>query len=247
MAFGYRQKKRTWSGDYGSSKRVRTMSARPMARRRRRRNYRRRTYRNRRYNNKVRMNIVPQRVFTRARYVDQLALTNAIGPYFVHYQYQSSYYDPDLTGTGHQPYLRDQWATFYSYYRVWGIRYRIRLVNRGTEPARLCLAHLGTTNSANTDMVVNWERPYCKRKGVLGVGDETGLTFAGYMSVPRTEGISKTAFIGESSYECGIGTNPSKMAKLSILADSTAALNVLAYVTLDLVTELWGRLDSSKS
>lgn len=41
----------------------------------------------------------------------------------------NSLFDPDLTGTGHQPLCRDLWASQYDYYAVLACRYTIRLYN----------------------------------------------------------------------------------------------------------------------
>lgn len=50
---------------------------------------------------------------------------NAPGPltgFTLQQVYASGINDPDITGTGHQPYLHDQLATFYGQYRVWGFQ-----------------------------------------------------------------------------------------------------------------------------
>ena len=41
----------------------------------------------------------------------------------------NSIYDPDITGTGHQPILRDLWASQYDYYAVLLCDYKIRMYN----------------------------------------------------------------------------------------------------------------------
>lgn len=41
----------------------------------------------------------------------------------------NSVFDPDYTGTGHQPLCRDLWASQYDYYAVLACRYKIRLYN----------------------------------------------------------------------------------------------------------------------
>lgn len=41
----------------------------------------------------------------------------------------NSIFDPDITGTGHQPLLRDLWASQYDYYAVLECEYKIRMYN----------------------------------------------------------------------------------------------------------------------
>lgn len=44
-----------------------------------------------------------------------------------------SIYDPDVTGSGHQPLMRDLWASQYDYYTVMAFHYRIELYNCGDD------------------------------------------------------------------------------------------------------------------
>ena len=47
----------------------------------------------------------------------------------------NSIYDPDFTGTGHQPLMRDLWASQYDYYTVLACSYNIELFNgNGRDP-----------------------------------------------------------------------------------------------------------------
>ena len=55
----------------------------------------------------------------------------------------SSLYDPDRTGTGHQPLFYDEMSTIYNQYRVLGAKCTIRFVNVCNEPVQVFGAHLG--------------------------------------------------------------------------------------------------------
>lgn len=45
----------------------------------------------------------------------------------------NSLFDPDYTGTGHQPLMRDLWASMYDYYAILQCDYEITLYNGGTD------------------------------------------------------------------------------------------------------------------
>lgn len=45
-----------------------------------------------------------------------------------------SIFDPDATGSGHQPILRDLWASQYDFYTVLACDYKIRLYNANADP-----------------------------------------------------------------------------------------------------------------
>ena len=196
----------------------------------------------------VRTNVIPKWCFIRAKYIDQTTLASAMSPYSSSYKWQSSYYDPNLSGVGHQPYLRDTYATLYSYYRVWGVHYSIRFVNLGTAPARVGLGILGYVDSlASLNMNLDLERPYTRHRAVLDTKDNTAITFKGYASVPRVEGISPSEFTGDAAYECAIGASPTKCIQIVPMADSSTTTSVQVFVTLQLVVELWGRPPQAES
>lgn len=46
----------------------------------------------------------------------------------------NSIYDPDVTATGHQPMLRDLWASQYDYYAVLACRYKLTFFNAAKDP-----------------------------------------------------------------------------------------------------------------
>lgn len=191
--------------------------------------------------------LIPKRVFHKFPYYTALNFdTGAVARVPSIYEFRSSLYDPDFSGTGHQPYLRDQWASFYSYYRVHGIKYEIHLTQRGTIPLLITLQRNGYTEGASADPDVNYEHPTVAYRGVLTSAKP--CTIRGYMSVPKTEGISRFEFTGDDSYGAAMGSNPSKYSKLTLITQSeVASATADAYVILWLYTELWGVIPQAKS
>ena len=76
-----------------------------------------------------------------------------------------SIFDPDLTGTGHQPLARDLWSSQYDYYSVLSFEYKIRMFNAqydnstftavGTAGQRVGTVNVTTLPSTNTADFVN--------------------------------------------------------------------------------------------
>lgn len=71
----------------------------------------------------------------------------------------SSIFDPDLTGTGHQPIMRDLWASQYDYYTVLACEYKLTFFNAafdsttytavGTSQQQLAAVNLSFMRSTN--------------------------------------------------------------------------------------------------
>lgn len=64
--------------------------------------------------------IQPKTMYCELKYVQTCTLTPSTGSMGIHRFRANSIYDPDLTGTGHQPMFRDQMADLYNHYIVLG-------------------------------------------------------------------------------------------------------------------------------
>lgn len=105
---------------------------RPYASRFRSRGFRRRTFRRRFRSRRIRGNPVmpsafPRNRIVKLRYVQPFELDPANGVAFASQIFSaSSIFDPDQTGSGHQPMGHDQWATWYNKYCVIGSKISVR-------------------------------------------------------------------------------------------------------------------------
>jgi len=111
-------------------KRKRTYSRkRPAYKRRRKSLYRKK----RRYRRKFRNSLgvpasFPSSIkYAKLRYVEDIKLDTAAPGVLSHYVYRcGSIYDPNYTGTGHQPYSYDTYATLFNHYCVLGAKLTVR-------------------------------------------------------------------------------------------------------------------------
>lgn len=96
--------------------------------RKKKRTYRKkRPYKKRRYPRKnmlisVDRTPVPKTAMIKFRYVDDVTIDPAIGGVATHVFSCNGMYDPNITGTGHQPHGFDQWMTFYNHFTVVGAK-----------------------------------------------------------------------------------------------------------------------------
>lgn len=80
----------------------------------------------------------------------------------------SSLFDPDRTGTGHQPLFYDEMTAIYNQYRVLGAKAKIRFVNCCNEPVIVFGAHLGAPLGSGWEPDVLMERKDVKSKFLSG-------------------------------------------------------------------------------
>jgi len=146
----------------------------------------------------------------------------------------NSTYKPEVTYSGHQPYLRDQIvACGYGYYYVHCAKVTIHAaVNASSTNAALLLTMRANTDAgsdAGSDTSVLLERPYTKGK-IISVTKPAELSLIVYpadlMGIPRKEGFNTNAFIS------GVGSDPGQGAYVNVsVQDSdhlgySSALNV---------------------
>lgn len=174
---------------------------------RRKRMYRRRAMRS----NMVvsRTSALPDRFFTTLKYssIHTLGFT-AFGLPAVHQFRTNSLNDPDLSGVGHQPLSHDQFALLYNRYRVYGMKYSCTFINTSTaEPVEYAVLVRPNPNTP-TDWDVIHESPFVK-KGTLGVESGAGIkVVSGYVSNPKTLGISKERYRIDDTFQAQMGVSP---------------------------------------
>lgn len=74
----------------------------------------------------------PQKLKTRLKYRETVELSAASGSMATYLFRANSIFDPNLTGTGHQPLFHDQLAALYSYYTVMWSKITVRWMHDST-------------------------------------------------------------------------------------------------------------------
>lgn len=93
--------------------------------------------------------VIPDVMYCKMRYNDQFSMSATV-PNSAVYQFAiNDIYDPNITGTGHQPRGHDQWANMYTHYEVQACAIRVRAVNMGDAAILLCVPQSYDSASAN--------------------------------------------------------------------------------------------------
>jgi hypothetical protein len=106
----------------------------------------------------------------------------------------NSLFDPNLTGTGHQPDFFDQWKTMYSEYLVTGVRAEITICNNSSTVSAFVVATFSDVNNSTNSVESLSENKYAIAEGV---GPSTGLGIKKIL-MPY---MKMTKLMGQSSIE----------------------------------------------
>lgn len=190
--------------------------------------------------------IVPDRAFTKLKYTQRLSLTSTAGVGNTYQFRGNDLYDPDYTSTGAQPEGYDQWAAFYTQFRVYGSKISVKFVGVGTtQPTQsfeLCLVPSSLTNTYST-MEDAMAAPYSVF-AVKNVSNETSI-LKSYMGTRKMEGIPKATILDlDYAGTTSPGSTPTRQWIWNIIveaADRTSTATVIAYVTITYYAEFFHR------
>lgn len=153
----------------------------------------------------------PDRFITRLKYSEAAAIIYAGAGVPQLYSWRiNSIFDPNLTGTGHQPLGHDEYLLLYNRYRCYGMKYTVTFTNRSTtEHAEVAIVCRPNSASMSNQETVR-ESPNCVYKRTLGVegSGQAISTYTGYASVAKIRGVAKHNVQNENEYSAIMGNNP---------------------------------------
>lgn len=181
------------------------------------------------------LNPIPARQIVKMKYAQNIN-TSASNVY--NYKFNlNSIFDPDFTGTGHQPYGHDQLATLYNRYRVIACSYVITAYSGSTGVAYGVLP----ANEAImlTTVAELRENPRSRHTTQYPGGSTTKLKGKVYM--PALVGRSKSQYMADDRYQAVFGANPQEQAILNCvgLDLSEAGASVNWTITLEYTVEVF--------
>jgi len=160
---------------------------------------------------------IAQRYITTMKYSEIFTL-NALNGY--QYQYNlNSIFDPNRTGTGHQPYGHDTLQTLYNRYRVIGCKWVLNFYNSAnmvqvaTQPANEVLSPTGGFSELAENPRTRWK---------LQVPGGSATPIKGSISLPSLVGRSKGQYMADDRYQAQFGSSPTELAILNVIG---AAIN----------------------
>lgn len=159
--------------------------------------------------------IIPDQMGTVLRYTDRVTLTCIAGVAEIYEFKINSIYDPDLSGTGHQPVGRDEWMNFYSRYRVLSAKCRASFYN--LETVASYMAEISTAFSteryiANSDPELLAQNPYSRYKRLSLIQESSKAHLTQKTSIGPLLGESKESYKTDTSYHGTADADPGVLA-----------------------------------
>lgn len=216
---------------------------RSMSRRRNFRNKRRSMMRRRRRPRSTRYAMVsqaiPVRYYCKLRYAyTAQQLVPDIGAIKRQIWRMNGLFDPDLSGTGHQPYLYDQLSLLYSRYRVFGCKIEVWAQQDSTSKKPVYIAFMPTT-TPNTITSPDVMMETIGSRMIMLSADMSPRYMKKFYRPSTTFNVSKLEYNTDKNYSgltgnAGSGSDPTSVASIEMMAytlDSGLTINFTTRLT----------------
>jgi len=184
----------------------------------------------------------PDKIVSKLRYVDLLTLSSTLGSIGKQAFRWNSTFDPDATGTGHQPLFRDTFASVYDQYAVVSAVAKVKFINTGVDPIRVGVV---TDDDFTSSTTVNTLCEQFHGQHVMlppMAGSLSSHTFTITWDCKKI--LSIDPYTSEL-YKTAVGSNPTEESYLHCWMSNSLAGTSVAYVDVELVQNvLWTELNT---
>ena len=193
--------------------------------------------------------MLPRSFRTSLRYAETFSLTTGAAGIVgtVQTMFLNSLYDPNYTGTGHQPYGFDQLAAFFQQYIVHAARFQLITSTIGGT-AEVCVAYqvfptAGGVSIAGITSDAAAEKSTVSTFVAGSSGNVRARSVAGEVKMHQIFGLTKAQYAAQTDvYGAAVTSNPSLGAYLEVGIGSyngTAGETLSVQIILDLEAEFW--------
>jgi len=159
----------------------------------------------------------------------------------------NSLFDPNRTGTGHQPYGFDTYAALYNRYRVYKVEAIVKALVAGGVYKITLLPN--NTSTAETTATLAAEKPEAI---TAAVEVSNGVELRRWYYLPALNGVTRTQYMSDDRFQALCSASPTEIQVLhlvhSSMADATPGAGVIAYnVTLIYHCEFFDPLELGQS
>lgn len=181
------------------------------------------------------------RMVRRLKYCETVALVEgAVGAGALYVFTPSSLFDPNNTGTGHQPMFFDQLCTStgpYTRYRVLSVRAKVSIIS-SSAPQSLVGLYLSPSLSTGASQVANLEKPAAQWKQLTPYN--CGIPIATFAVAERSAkmlGITEKHLLDDDNYAGYYNSSPGINYALTLFAYGLSGVVFTGYATVELDLE----------
>lgn len=174
------------------------------------------------------MPLTPARSQRTLRYSDHMLLTSTSGAVATQVFGANDCYDPDVTGTGHQPMGFDQMMLFYNHFTVIKSRIVVTFSNGTSSPCAVCIRQDAAASPITTisRIVEIGANVMCLLDPVAGFGASKTMELT--LDIPRLQGIPLAAFMADTSLRGSSAASPTELTYFHIQTWNAAGVTVAA-------------------
>lgn len=148
---------------------------------------------------------------------------------FTYYEFAANgLYDPDLTGTGHQPYMFDQYSDRYTKYRVLSFRYQVE-VPAGTSENSFKVGTQVRNDNYTPTFPAFFEQPYTKSKASSLYSSP--IVLKGIANLTKIS-ARPANYMNDDRYSSVVTSNPAELISFYVGFLASASSTLRTFVTL---------------
>jgi len=155
-------------------------------------------------------------------YVENVNMDPTSGAPVVQLWNLTGLYDPNQTGTGHQPMGFDQWlGIFYNYYCVVEVYWDVTVFSQNaTGTGQALIVHgLSDDSSVSSDTTTLWENPTFTVTPLGSMGSSHDIVrFHGHLDIAHHFGITRAALLAAANHQGTSAAIPAENVFLQVVA-----------------------------
>ncbi len=171
------------------------------------------------------MPIFPARTVRRLRYSDSKTLSSASGVAVGYILRANDVFDPDFTGTGHQPMGFDQLIAFYNHFCVVKSRLVVTFINTTASPPTVCIRQdADNTLITNINQIMEFGGMVTEQlevKGSYGANKVLEMT----CDIAHIQGVNRQAILANNALAGNALASPSEVTFYHIMMWDQTALS----------------------
>lgn len=184
---------------------------------------------------------VPDRLFIKLRYAETFDRTPA-GNNDDYVFRGNSIFDPNLTGSGHQPLAHDQWANLYNSYRVRACGIKVQFINTGG-PAGIFAIIPSFDVTSFTSINDMAEAPRSKVSMWSSTSSRYGVTLSHYMTTAEVRGVDPQRVELDDLFAAAMNADPTQVWYWHVCGQANnTPFTYSMLVRLTYYVELFGRV-----